>query len=191
MNFFGSRIDVAAHIAGQLFKTPRDIDGIRKSNIEQAIAAFRTTPASLHVPAILFADLLEPFIYIHGPSMPHCSSGVNSAQLAGAMGTDPSVPEYRVGLSRAQTEKRFAEPIASRNFLSCSAAYLAATAGAASNEVINCQNNDRPDNRGDKTGRLARLVPTHCAPDPTREKRSSDTKQHRDYDPAGIAPWND
>ena len=103
MNFFGSRIDVAPHIAGQLFKTPRDIDGIRKSNVEQTIAAFRTTPATLHVPAILFADLLEPFIYIHGASMPHCSSAVNSPQLVGSWG--PSVPEYRGAYPEGRQKK--------------------------------------------------------------------------------------
>jgi hypothetical protein len=78
-----------------------------------------------------------------------------------------------------------------RNFLLCSAAYLAATTGAASNDVVNRQDDDRPDYRGDETGRLAWLVPAQRASDPTGEKRSSDTKQHRDNDPSGIAPWDD
>src|SRR5215471_9305154 len=102
MNFFRSRIDVAAHIAGQLFKTPRDIDGIRKSNVEQAIAALHTALATLHVLAILLADLLEPLIYIHEASMPHCSSAVNSAQLAGG-GEQPARYMNTEGLSPAPT----------------------------------------------------------------------------------------
>src|SRR5262249_32436518 len=86
------------------------------------------------------------------------------------MGSDPSVPEYRGGSPERRQKKRLAGPIPSRDFLLCSAANLAATAGAASNEVVNRQDNDRPDYRGDKTGRLPWLVPTHCAPDPACEK---------------------